>query len=87
MTASITQDSLTTAEDTGTSDLRIITDGGDLVDYTAYADPDDAFHAFQAVIPLLHDGEIAQLIEADLIAFEHNPEYHGTAAHNLAYYA
>lgn len=66
--------------------VRVITDGGELVDITAYTDSDDAWHAFEAAVSALRDGEIAQLIEDDLIAAEHNPEYHGTAALDVTEY-
>lgn len=67
--------------------VRIITDGGELVSYTEYDDCDRAWAAFTDSIPHLRDGEIAQLIEDDLIAAEHNPEFHGPAAHGVTYYA
>lgn len=77
----------TTAPDTVDTAVRIITDGGDLIDLTAYRGSEDAWNAFTAVIPNLQDGEIAQLIEDDLIAAEHNSEYHGTAALDVADYS
>jgi len=67
--------------------VRIITDGGELVAYTEYDDCDRAWTAFIDATTQLRDGEIAQLIEDDLIAAEHNPEFHGPAAHDVAYYA
>lgn len=67
--------------------VRIITDGGELVSYTEYDDCDRAWTAFTDSIPRLRDGEIAQLIEDALIAAEHHPAFHGSAAHDVAYYA
>lgn len=69
------------------ADVRIITDGGELVSYAEYGDDTDrAWSAFTAAIETLRDGEIAQLIEGDLIAAEHNPEYDGPAALDVAHY-
>ena len=57
--------------------VRTITDGGELVDLTAFADEDDARLSFDAWSPILKDGEIIQMIEDDRIVAEYNPEYHG----------
>ena len=57
--------------------VRTITDGGDLVDLTAFDCEDDARHSFDARIPNLEDGEIVQMIDGDRIVAEYNPEYHG----------
>lgn len=73
--------------DTISTSVRIITDGGDLISYTEYDTCDRAWTAFTDSIAQLRDGELAQLIEDDLIAAEHNPEFHGHAAHDVGYYA
>lgn len=77
----------TTATDAPNIAVRVITDGGELVHYTEHADSEAAWEDFEAAIVALEDGEIAQLIEDDLIAAEHNPEYHGTAALDVTDYA
>lgn len=67
--------------------VRVITDGGELVRYTEHTTAETAWEDFEAAIVALNDGEIAQLIEDDLIAAEHNPEYHGTAPLDVTEYA
>ena len=57
--------------------VRTITDGGDLVDLTAFDYEDDARLSFDAWIPNLEDGETIQMIDGDRIVAEYNPEYHG----------
>ena len=57
--------------------VRTITDGGALVDLTAFTEEADARLSFDAWSPNLEDGEIIQLIEEDRIVAEYNPEYHG----------
>lgn len=57
--------------------VRTITDGGELVDLTAFTEEADARLSFDAWSPNLEDGEIIQLIEDDRIVAEYNPEYHG----------
>lgn len=67
--------------------VRVITDGGELVRYTEHADSDAAWEDFEAAVTALQDGHIAQLIEDDMIAAEHNPEYHGPAPLDVTDYS
>lgn len=67
--------------------VRVITDGGELVRYTEHTTCEAAWEDFEAAVTALQDGEIAQLIEDDLIAAEHHPEFHGTAALDVTAYA
>lgn len=69
------------------TDVRVITDGGELVRYTEHDTAETAWEDFEAAIVALEDGHIAQLIEDDMIAAEHNPEYHGTAPRDVTDYA
>lgn len=75
-------------EDMTTTDtaVRTITDGGELTSYREFEDCESAWEAFTEAIAALHEGEIAQLIEDDLIAAEHNPEYDGPAALDVGSY-
>lgn len=57
--------------------VRTITDGGELVDLTAFDYEDDARLSFDAWSSNLEDGEIIQMIEGGHIVAEYNPEYHG----------
>ena len=61
--------------------VRIITDGGELVSYTEYDDCDRAWTAFIDATTQLRDGEIAQLIEDDLI----RPAGRGFVEYSLPY--
>lgn len=67
--------------------VRVITEGGELTSYAEYDTCESAWDAFTEAVAQLRDGEIAQLIEDDLIAAEHNPEYDGTAPLDVAEYA
>lgn len=67
--------------------VRVITDGGELVRYTEHDTAETAWEDFEAAVTALRDGEIAQLIEDDLIAAEHNPEYYGTTPLDVTEYA
>lgn len=60
-----------------TTTVRVITDGGELVSQREYADRHEAWRAFTVEIAALPaTGEIAQLIEGDLVTAEYNPEFH-----------
>lgn len=67
--------------------VRVITDGGELVRYTEHDTAEAAWEDFEAAVTALQDGEVAQLIEDDMIAAEHNPEHHGTAVLDVTAYA
>lgn len=67
--------------------VRVITVEGELTSYTEYDTCESAWSAFTEAIAQLRDGEIAQLIEDDLIAAEHNPEYDGPAPLDVIQYA
>lgn len=70
------------------NEVRVITDGGELVAYTDHLDDAQAaWHDFTEAVTELLPGQIAQLIVDDLIAAEHSPEYHGTAPLDVTDYA
>lgn len=70
------------------NEVRVITEGGELVRFEALGDDSQAaWDLFSELVQCLKDGEIAQLIVDDLIAAEHNPEYDGPAAQDVTYYA
>ena len=70
------------------NEVRVITDGGELVAYTDHLDDEQSAWAdFNEAATELLPGQIAQLIVDDLIAAEHNPEYHGTAPLDITEYA
>lgn len=67
--------------------VRVITDGGEMVRYTEHPTCEAAWEDFEAAVTALREGEIAQLIEDDMIAAEHNPEYHGPAPLDVTDYS
>lgn len=76
------------ADEYEANDVRVMTVDGDLVSYTEHGDDYvTAWTNFEEAVRALEEGHIAQLIVDDLIAAEHNPEYHGTAALDVAAYA
>lgn len=74
-------------DDAPSTAVRVITDGGELVRYTEHGDSEAAWEDFEAAVTALRVGEIAQLIEDDMIAAEHNPEYHGPAPLDVTDYS
>lgn len=70
------------------NEVRVITDSGELVAYTDHLDDGQAaWEDFTEAAAELLPGQIAQLIVDDMIAAEHNPEYHGTMPLDAAEYA